>query len=447
MLGRLRFWRLTVAAVLITVAALLAFFSRRTKEFYPPLLFLNGKVFKVEAVTFDTNHVLGLNDWWNVPLRKVLPEAVLRHLTPERGQSRVTTANPALVVWAYARNAATGKYVDCQGMLAFFTDDRGDVYPSTGRSHASFGGGFNRQALIFEVFPRRQQSLSLHLSPWQAKEGLTVTIRNPAPTPSEAVWTPESYPTVHEVKGVQITLASLAIQTNGGPEVYWEPVSRHWKPVLKLTQEDQPALGWETPEWEAEDPTGNRGQTLGLHESTMRFTVTAWPRPEAVKSSASARWEFPFVDLPNTAKGVEWQTHRSLGDASVYLFGLFPPGTYTFSQGLLTNPPTGTVTSVGGWVGTSKQIKPGQWLHWHHYGNPTNYLVFLRFQPANPAQRVAVALRNEQGQIVWAQSQDSKDNILPFGFNLPSGTKKVALEIVLLEAIKTRFVVKPPLPR
>ena len=80
----------------------------------------DGRLFRVEAVTFGTNHVVGWGDGWLVPLRKILPSAAVQFLTPTRGQSRQTTDSPTLVVWVHARDAS-GKYVDCQGVRASLT--------------------------------------------------------------------------------------------------------------------------------------------------------------------------------------------------------------------------------------------------------------------------------------------------------------------------------------
>src|SRR5208282_3942683 len=66
----------------------------------------DGRLFRIEAVTFGTNHVVG---------------------------------------WVYARDAS-GKYVDCQGVRASFVDDQGDVYPANGYANGSFSKGFSREA-------------------------------------------------------------------------------------------------------------------------------------------------------------------------------------------------------------------------------------------------------------------------------------------------------------
>src|SRR2546427_369266 len=191
-----------------------------------------------------------------------------------------------------------------------------------------------------------------------------------------------------------------------------------------------------SPEWEAEDATGNRGRTLGLHEPLLKFIATSRPRPDAV-TEGSKRWRLPVVSLPTKTNGIQWNTNRLLGDVAITVFGLFPPGAYTFSQGQLTNAPGRTMANVG-WTGLSKQISPGKWQHWHTH-TTTNYTAYVRRIVSNPEQRIAVGLSDEQGQVLWSEAStgDERGGILAFVFNGSPGTNQAALEIIVLEPVQT----------
>jgi hypothetical protein len=406
-------------------------------------LLSDGRLFRIEAVTFGTNHVVGWGDWWLVPLRKVLPNAAVQFLTPTRGQSRQATDSPTLVVWVHARDAS-GKYVDCQGVRASFVDDQGDVYPANGYAHGGFPRGFNREAYSFQVFPRRLAQLKLQLAPWRSEKASTLLIANPCRRTPVAAWTPETLPATRRVEGVEFRLESLAIQTNGGPQRTWEPLSLHWQPVFSLSAGGAPATNWTTPEWEAEDAIGNRGQTLGLHEPLLKFIGTTYPEPEAVQGEAR-RWRLSVMSLPTTPRGLRWNTNRVLRAASISVIGLFPPGAYTFSQGQLTNPPW----TIGGrgWTGLSQQFAPGRWRNWDTFGT-TNYTAFLRWPRGKDDQRLAVGLRYKQGQASrtqWARRDDG-GGVSAFVFDaLPDETQELQLEVVLQEPLHAEFVVRPPL--
>ncbi len=405
------------------------------------VLLSDGRLFLIEAVTFGTNHVVGQNDSWLVPLRKILPGAAVQWLTPAKGQSRQTTASPALVVWVHAYDA-TGKYTDCQGVRASFVDEQGDVYPANGLAHGSFSKGFNREAYTFNVFPRRSARLTLQLEPWRSEKTSTLLIPNPCRYTLAKPWTPEALPATHRVGGLDFTLENLAIQTNGGPQRKWEPLSLHWKPLFNLMADGRPATNWEAPEWEAEDATGNRGQTLGLHEPILKFIATAYPKPEAVTNETS-RWNVPVMSLPSTPQGLQWNTNRTLRNVPISIIGLFPPGSYTFSRGQLTNAPGGF--SGKGWTGLSKQVFPGRWQHWDTHG-ATNYTAFLRWNAKNVEQRIAVGLRYRQGQssrTQWGRLDEGGD-VSAFVFGTPlQDAREVELEVVLLEPLRAEFVVRP----
>ncbi len=405
----------------------------------------DGRLFRIEAVTFGTNHVVGWGDGWLVPLRKILPNAAVQFLTPTRGQSRQTTDSPTLVVWVHARDAS-GKYVDCQGVRASFVDDQGDVYPANSYANGSFSKGFSREAYLFHVFPRRSAQLKLQLAPWRSEQTSTLLIANPCWRTAVPVWTPETLPATRRVEEVEFRLESLDIQTNGGPQSAWEPLSLHWRPVFSLSAGGASATNWTTPEWEVEDTTGNRGQTLGLHEPMLKFIATTYPQPEAVNDEAR-RWRLPVANLPTSPQGVQWNTNRVLRDASVTVLGLFPPGAYTFSRGQLTNPPS--PMRGNGWTGLSQQVAPGRWRKWASFGT-TNYTVFLRWPVGKTDQRLAVALRDRQGRVCWTQCRRSEgaDGVFALVFDTPlEAAQDVGLEVVLLEPLHAEFVVRPGLER
>ena len=148
-----------------------------------------------------------------------------------------------------------------------------------------------------------------------------------------------------------------------GRSIPWEPLSLHWQPVLSLREGGEPATNWTTPEWEAEDATGNCGQTLGLHEPMLKFAATTYPQPEAI-TNKSRRWRLPVVSLPTAPRGLQWNTNRVLRDASITVIGLFPPGAYTFSQGQLSDPPS----PVGGrgWTGLGRPVSARQMAELGH---------------------------------------------------------------------------------
>jgi hypothetical protein len=109
---RLLLW--TSAGLILVLLGFLIFFRNGERV---EVRLSDGRLFRIEAITFGTNHVVGWSDSWLVPLRKIFPARWIQFITPSRGQSRLSTECPALVVWVHALDESITKQVDCQGAL------------------------------------------------------------------------------------------------------------------------------------------------------------------------------------------------------------------------------------------------------------------------------------------------------------------------------------------
>jgi hypothetical protein len=156
-------WLIPAFLLISTVAFLVLRWSNSLE-----VEFADGRIIRVEAVTYGTSHVVGRSASWVGPLRKVLPSRLATVLISSREQSRLETEIPSLVVWLHAFDPEKQIYLDSQGLQIMLVDEHRDVYPSNSSAHFSFGSGFNRQAHVFAVFPRRPSKLNLHLKPWRA---------------------------------------------------------------------------------------------------------------------------------------------------------------------------------------------------------------------------------------------------------------------------------------
>jgi len=75
--------------ILISFTAALIFWGKnRSKE----VRLADGRLFRIEAVTFGTNHVVGRGEGWLFRLRRILPTSVIQflgHCSPGTGPDRV----------------------------------------------------------------------------------------------------------------------------------------------------------------------------------------------------------------------------------------------------------------------------------------------------------------------------------------------------------------------
>ncbi len=444
---------LGVLALVLGVAAIARFQEvRATKTAAARIPLWNGQQLRIEAVTFGTNVVLGQRNHVGDMFGRWLPNSVIDWLSPTVGQTRWSADVPQLTVWLNGFDPATGRFVDCQRFRVELVDESGDIYPSEGKSWHGFAR-FSRVGHGFSAFPRRSERLRLRITPYSTNTSYTVTIPNPGRNQTIADWPAAPLPQSTFGNGIEIRLADLVRKTNGGPERVWESPSVHWQPQILLLADQKPATGWLDPEWWAEDPTGNRGRTLGLHEPIQRFHIQAFPSvtnaildPLAVKLRT--------VSLDNLGSGIFWNRTATTGPVVFDAVGLLPPGMHLFTGGNYTTnpPPGGPPTAVGGgapsgWVGVSAQYSPKRFQVWdgHYTPVPT---VYLRAPTIPGDDRMGVRIRDEQGHL-WtaeAEEQGRRQDVRPFLLKLPPEVRAVSVEVIFIRPRTAEFTVRVPQP-
>ena len=409
--GRKLLW-LSAGVVLALMAA--SFLFRSTPQ---EVRFSEGTVIRIEAVTYGTKHIVGISSPWIRPFRRLLPPFLVKTLTPRRLQTVHVTERPSLVIWTY----------ECSpdnlpgGFEPRLVDENGDAYHWDGIGRTiTAPTGFSRRAHEFPVFPRRESRLKCEFfeSGYRASLGIpsrtasneirSLWIKNPAPRPEIPICRPESLPATRQVGPLKFFLESVRIRAT----CYPRDKVRFWEPVFEVTQDGHALENWQRPDWEAEDPDGNRGQRLGLHAPALKFIISTWPRPETVLDPTN-RWRLPFVRVPTAAPGIQWNITRSVGGVTVTLVGLCPPG-FDFPS-----------------------VPLGLAEHRH--------VVFVRRVLQTPQQKLALGVWDEKGKITWGQAAtlDECPGMDSFIFEPPLSMERAAVEIVLLNPTQADFVVRP----
>ncbi|MFO1459760.1 MAG: hypothetical protein U1G08_10135 [Verrucomicrobiota bacterium] len=417
----------------------------------PRVQLWNGQQLQIEAVHYGTNLVLGRRNLVGDLFGPWLPNSLVDWFSPVVGQTRWSAEVPQLIVWLNGFDPATGQFVDCQRFRVELVDDSGDVYPSEGRSWHGFQK-FSRVGHGFSAFPRRDEMLRLRFTPYSTNISYTLTIPNPGRITEPPVWPAAPLPLSTFRDGIELRLSGLAWKTNGASERPWETPSVHWQPQILLLSDKKPATGWLDPEWWAEDPTGNRGQTLGLHEPVQRFHLQAFP---SVTNSILDRLavRLPTVSLDGLGAGILWEI-RHHRPRCLRRGGSPPPGMHLFTAGrYTTNPPPGGAPAPvsggapSGWVGISAQIAPNRTKSWdgHYTPVPTLYL----HAPTIPGDdRIGVRIRDEQGRL-WtaeAEEQGRRENVRPFLLKLPPDVRTITPEVVFIRPLTAEFTVRVPAP-
>lgn len=409
----------------------------------------DGRILHLEGVTFGTQHRMG-NSSVLERFRPWLPGRLAAFFGMDRAAHTITLDRPGLVVWVNASSAASGTNVDCQGIRMEFVDRNGDLF---GAETSSWFGGqaFWRVGHVFYSYPRDERELKLQVTTW--REGKTSSAQVPNPHVFQrANWVGNSLPQSTNVGGMEIRLRELIVRTNGGQQKYWEVPATYFEPMWECRQNGKPAAGWAKPEWIAEDPNGNRGQFLGVHQPVLRFFATAYPEatnPQVAQLIAT----LPPTDLTTLSTNLWWNKTNSVAANELVVLGLFLRGTHTFSEGNYESNSTAVLGPGGGspsgWTGMSRRISPLRVYesHSHYTPNPVLYIRYDRPAP-NPSGlsaesgRLAVRLRDDHGQYWMAKAEDAVDGINPFLVEVPPGVTNVVPEVVWLKPVQANFFVQ-----
>ena len=401
----------------------------------------DGRILRIEALTYGKEHQIGDESALFTRLRPWLPGSLRDFLSPRVPRSAISREAPGLVVWVHAIDPVSGTNVDCQGVRMEFVSDQGDLFGA----EDLYWSGFNkfwRVGHAFDAFPRDEKSLKLRLTSWKSEESVELELINPWHTRGKD-WTGEPLPARETVEDYEIVLAGLkAISTE---EKYYETPSAYLAPELELWHHGERATNGWTEEWEAEDPFGNRGQKLGLHQPVLKYSITYHPSATNLEA-AVVLTNTPYFPV-NLQSNIWWNIPALADICSLVILGVFPPGMHIFSEGeYLTNPPVSLAPVQGGapsgWVSTTRQATPlRREVYGGHYTDvPTLYVQVL----GGPlTERIGMRLRDESGGTWLAQpeEQSSPVEILAFLLHVPEGVQFLSAELVLLPAVEAEFLV------
>jgi hypothetical protein len=439
-----KIFSLACFAILLVIAGLMA--VRPLFKHRGPVAQLNladGRILQIEGVTFGTNHHIGTRSIFVDRFGQWLPQKLHGWLNPKVPENTINSERPALVVWVNAINPATGTNVDCQGIRMEFVDEHGDLF---GQETSSWFGGqtFWRVGHVFYSYPRSERQLTLRVTPWKKNKDTPVTTQFQNPHIVQAAkWSAGPVPQTKTPGPIEITLFELKVRTN--ETKYWQTASAYFEPVWQLRQGGQAAQGWSDPEWTAEDPTGNRGKHLGLHQPALRFSVSVYPLVTNANSLATVA-TLPRVDLNVLTNQTPWNSKLSIGTNEVVALGVCPAGAYTFTGGNFdpSGPRMGAVRggAPSGWTGQTKRLTPMKLQAWHSHYTPKP-TIYVRADQLNEPDRLALRVRDDS-QRVWAakpEPQGHPDGVHAFLLELPAEVTNIVPELVLLRPVEAEFLV------
>lgn len=408
----------------------------------------DGRIIVIEAVTYGTNHAVGTRSLLVERFGPWLPRKLRDLLSPKVPETSINTQTDTLVVWLNALDPHSRTNIDCQKLRLEFEDQWGDLWAPPNSFWHAYENHFIRIGHTFEAYPRAAKELTLRITPWRSTNTVTVKFPNPNPV-TPAIWTGQPPPLRFITNNLEVVLADLRLQTNGGPDQHWETPARYWKPEWRLLFADVPASGWHEPEWEAFDPMGNRGQFLGIHQPALRYFARFVPLATNELATASLA-TLTATTLAGNATNALWFKTNRVGGKEFVAIGLltstmnfFTDGEYQAVAPVPIGPTRGGAKT--GWVSSVRRVSPINVLtHRGHYADRP--VIYLQCRDAELAKNLGVRVRDEQGRL-WPttrEQQGNPDGILAFMLDGPPDAASVTPEIVLLKPVEAEFTVRTP---
>ena len=445
--------------VVVVGLSLLAFFgpkqSLRDNEFLMP----DGKVLRIEAVTWGNSHRLDFEysppGPWGFWDRRRQP------ITHGIGVNQ-------LVVWMTCHDARTGRSVDFDWWSeSVVIDAHGDEIPDNyqqfwqmGPRGSGAGGGSrpfrsDRTAydtwLVFSSFPAfrtDQGRFKLQLKNLVGDVATTIELTHPSP-PAIQTWQAEELPATKTSGDVAVTLKSLHANfhwntSNGVKRKWW-----YYSPDATVSVNGQLVADWYVTLMETTDPLGNNqnyGQSLSIREPTWKVRLAAC-RVQASKFSAAETWVLPDLSLPERDLVTLHADSQTIGGVTVTLaalagvgktsYSVSTPGIHKYGNfnsstgGSAFGSATKIETKRNGLIANS--IVEADWPH-----------LTLETSGLTPLHRVYLLAKDNQNRDVPTQQAYRYGEVQSFFFQIEPDAKSLTLSIIVHKGHEFEFFIKPP---
>lgn len=447
---------LTLVIVGLPLLALLApQTSLRTNEFALP----DGKVLRIEAVTWGRNHRLdyeytppGSWAFWD------------RRRTPITHGAGVDQ----LMVWMTCHDGRTGRALDFDwwsGSSA--VDANGDELPDRvpflqqfGARGSSSGGGSrpfraDRSSydtwIVSSSFPAFRTNggrFELRVKNLAGEVVATVPLTHPSP-PAIQTWTPEELPATKSSGDVSVTLQRLNAHssksiTNGVETTWW-----YYSPQGTVSVNSQPAPDWHVNLLEIFDPLGNQqnyGHALSRREPVWKVRVGAF-RGQSSKFPASETWCLTNLEVPQKNAAVPRSEAQTIDGVTVTLVALAGSGKTSYSIATPSLPRSGNFSSRSGGsaFGSSTKIESNRIgstatsiveANWPH--------LTLELAGNSPLHRVYLLAKDDQSRDVPTQFSNNYGALHSYFFKTEPDAKSLTLSIIVHKGREFEFFIKPP---
>ncbi len=430
--------------------------SLRDNEFLMP----DGKVLRIEAVTWGTTHRLDFEysppGPWGFLDRRQYP------ITQGMGVNQ-------LMVWMTCHDARTGRSLDFDWWSESVVvdangDEFADQFPQLWQmgTHSTSSGGGSRPFradrtahntwLVFSYFPAFRTDkgrFKLQLKNLAGEVATTIELTHPSP-PTAQNWKAEELPATKTSGDVAVTLKSLQASfhwntSNGVKRKWW-----YYSPDATVSENGQLAADWHVSLLEATDPLGNQqnyGQSLSIREPNWKVRLAAC-RSQTSKFSAAETWTLTDLPLPEKDTAPPRSDSKTIDGVTVALIALAGPGKTSYS---IATPGIRKYGNSFNWNTSGSAFGATTKLDLKSSGSTVAQTVeanwphlSLEATDLTPLHRLYVLAKDDQNRDVPTHQDFNGYGVQIFFFKTEPDAKSLTLSIIVHKGHEFEFFVKPP---
>mgnify|MGYP007046914349 CR=1 FL=1 len=294
-----------------------------TPSTVPSFTLPDGRVVRLEAVTYGKKHEYRSGSLFIEKLQKMLPYGMRDMLGPRVQVMRSSYSEDLLIPWVSVDSGPSGRSPNYDSIR--IVADTGEGLSVNSRSGGDEINGRRFMRPNVRIFPRRDQSFKLIGK--IDKQEFTLTVPNPLWPLTVPEWTAVEIPASVETGGFTITLKK--------GQLYRRRDGVSFSPFFGVAENGETRDDWFDFTWQLADATGNQGYALFTNEPVWRVDAKAYRK-------AGARWatneyhEFKLESMPASGEIQEHFIIQTVQGVDLRALWIGGPGHFEISNRVVT---------------------------------------------------------------------------------------------------------------
>ncbi len=306
-----------------------------TVESRPFATLPDGRVVRVEALTYGKNQEWTTGPKWLERLQSKLPPSLRKFLGNQVKTFRNSSSRTNGTVWlsvSMLAGSSNPRWTD----LAVLSES-GERFAWHGWSQAGSHNGRKIYRPSFDVVPSRDKTFVV-VGKLDSQE-FELKVTNPFHDHVFPSFSSEAIPAVRKAGGFEFTLQA--------GQLWVSPNYQSFSPRIVVTENGQARDDWFSPSYQLFDALGNRNSMLSTNESVWGIDVTLARTPKA-RWATNEFFEFES-EFPESGEHTLAGISHHFGGVEIHEIQLMGSGRFTFTNGVLESAMPHSPGSANSW--------------------------------------------------------------------------------------------------